>query len=60
MTDALRRHWPEYLMEAAGLAAAEVHRARGGRTACAKLHHDNPRRCIFCAHERAGARPAAA
>lgn len=32
------------------LAAAEVYvRKRGlGRVACAKLHHDNPRRCIFC------------
>jgi aquaporin Z len=32
------------------LAAAEVHhRARGARAAhCAKLHHQNGRRCIFC------------
>jgi aquaporin Z len=32
------------------LAAAEVHRwTRGARTAhCAKLHHQNGRRCIFC------------
>jgi aquaporin Z len=32
------------------LAAAEVYvQSRGAQSvACAKLHHDNPRRCIFC------------
>ena len=31
------------------LAAAEVHlRSRSPRIACAKLHHENPKRCIFC------------
>jgi aquaporin Z len=32
------------------LAAAEVYiRTQGiSRVACAKLHHDNPKRCIFC------------
>jgi aquaporin Z len=32
------------------LSAAEVYvRSRGRRSvACAKLHHDNPKRCIFC------------
>lgn len=32
------------------LSAAEVHMRRRGApgVACAKLHHDNPRRCIFC------------
>jgi len=40
MTDAVKRHWPEYLMEACGLP-------------CAKLHHANDRRCIFrCRYAR--------
>ncbi len=32
------------------LAAAEVYVRKQGvsRVACAKLHHDNPKRCIFC------------
>jgi aquaporin Z len=30
------------------LAAAEVYRRRGGLVRCAKLHHHNPYRCIFC------------
>jgi aquaporin Z len=31
------------------LAAAEVHlRSRSPRVGCAKLHHENPTRCIFC------------
>ena len=31
------------------LVAAEVHlRSRSPRIACAKLHHENPKRCIFC------------
>jgi aquaporin Z len=29
------------------LLAAELHLRRGGRTPCAKLHHDTARRCIF-------------
>ena len=29
------------------LLAAELHRRRGGRTPCAKLHHDTHHRCIF-------------
>jgi len=33
------------------LAAAEVHRRASPKVACAKLHHDNPRRCIFCGVE---------
>ena len=31
------------------LAAAEVHlQSRNPRVGCAKLHHENPKRCIFC------------
>jgi aquaporin Z len=31
------------------LTAAEVHlRSRSPRVGCAKLHHQNPKRCIFC------------
>ena len=31
------------------LAAAEIHlRSRSPGIGCAKLHHDNPKRCIFC------------
>jgi len=39
------------------LLAAEVHlRRRGAPTVgCAKLHHDNPTRCIFCAYHRRSA-----
>jgi hypothetical protein len=29
------------------LLAAELHLRRGGRTPCAKLHHDANGRCIF-------------
>jgi aquaporin Z len=36
------------------LAAAETYvRLRGRAPFCAKLHHDNPSRCIFCAHREA-------
>jgi aquaporin Z len=31
-----------------GLAAALYTARRQARVACAKLHHDNPHRCIFC------------
>jgi aquaporin Z len=36
------------------LAAAEVYvRTKGGQSvACAKLHHDNDKRCIFCGKPR--------
>ena len=36
------------------LAAAEVYvRLQGaGRVACAKLHHQNEKRCIFCRYSR--------
>jgi len=30
------------------LAAAEIHTGLRGRAHCAKLHHTNPYRCIFC------------
>lgn len=30
------------------LAAAQLHARRGPRGGCAKLHHANPTRCIFC------------
>lgn len=30
------------------LAAAQVYAARRNQVGCAKLHHDNPKRCIFC------------
>jgi len=30
------------------LLAAELHLRRNFRTACAKLHHENNKRCIFC------------
>src|SRR5262245_18481182 len=93
MTDALRRHWPEYLREAAGLglfmvsaglfgtvlesalpgdtwtalwvyftapplgmlAAAQTYLWLRGRAAvhCAKMHHQNNKRCIFCASRSA-------
>lgn len=47
------------------LAAAEVHLARRGAesVACAKLHHRNGQRCIFCLHQhgdRAAAKAAKA
>src|SRR6185503_14513858 len=32
------------------LAAAELWRRRGNHVSCAKLHHQNSRRCIFCRH----------
>lgn len=37
------------------LAAAALH-ARRASTACAKLHHDNPYRCIFCGANSRGSR----
>lgn len=42
--------WIYFTAPLAGmLAAGELHARRRGRaSACAKLHHDNPRRCIFC------------
>src|SRR5262249_3119996 len=36
------------------LLAAELHRRRGGRTPCAKLHHDTHHRCIFRCEFAAG------
>jgi aquaporin Z len=36
------------------LLAAELHLRRGGRTSCAKLHHDTRHRCIFCCGFRSG------
>jgi aquaporin Z len=36
------------------LFAAELHRQRGGRTPCAKLHHDTRHRCIFRCEFAAG------
>jgi len=46
MTNALSRHWPEYVIEAAGLGLFHV---RLGRlpVLCAKLDHGGGRRCIF-------------
>jgi aquaporin Z len=41
------------------LAAAEVYRRASGDARCAKLHHANARRCIFCEHEAAPATAAA-
>jgi aquaporin Z len=35
-----------------GLAASLYTRRAAARVACAKLHHDNPRRCIFCEYHR--------
>ena len=32
------------------LGAAELHLRRNGRLFCAKLHHQNNRRCIHCAY----------
>jgi hypothetical protein len=41
MSTALRGHWPEYLIEAAGLGLFML-------VACAfGLHHDASQRCIF-------------
>jgi hypothetical protein len=43
MFAALKEHWPEYLMEAAGLGICMM-------SVCvfsALLHHDNDKRCIF-------------
>lgn len=40
------------------LAAAEAYRARRGAGRCAKLQHDNARRCIFCG--KPAGRPVAA
>jgi aquaporin Z len=34
------------------LLAAEVFCRAGGKALCAKLHHENPHRCIFCASRR--------
>jgi aquaporin Z len=36
------------------LLAAEVYLRLGHTAHCAKLHHDNPRRCIFCLSTYAG------
>jgi hypothetical protein len=76
MLAALREHWPEYLIEAAGLGtrtfasvvpammwtglwlyfaapllgmmlAGEVYLQLFGSVYCAKLHHDNDKRCSF-------------
>ncbi|MGH7536853.1 MAG: hypothetical protein ACREMG_14915 [Gemmatimonadales bacterium] len=50
---ALRAHWPEYLIEGAGLGvfmlAPEAYRRAPGRppVRCAKLQHDLTQRCIF-------------
>jgi hypothetical protein len=40
-------------------AAAELYvRLRGAKqVSCAKLHRDNPYRCIFCAHQTGKRRP---
>jgi aquaporin Z len=35
------------------LLAAETYLRIGGVVGCAKLHHDNPTRCIFCWHQHA-------
>ena len=39
------------------LAAAELYLRRAGRKAifCAKLHHQNEKRCIFCEYQAPGA-----
>ena len=42
------------------LLAAEAHRRLSGRAPCAKLHHENRRRCIFCNREADDAQRAAA
>jgi aquaporin Z len=41
------------------LAAAQLFLARHGRkaVACAKLHHQNPKRCIFCEYQASRAAP---
>jgi len=36
------------------LLAAEVYRAAGQHAGCAKLNHQNTKRCIFCEHQAAG------
>lgn len=33
------------------LLAAALHQAAGRTVTCAKLHHQNPKRCIFCEHQ---------
>jgi aquaporin Z len=33
------------------LLAAALYQAAGRTPACAKLHHQNPKRCIFCEHQ---------
>ena len=35
------------------LAAATVYEGLNRRVACAKLHHQNNKRCIFCEHQHA-------
>ena len=35
------------------LAAAMVHTRMNREVACAKLHHQNGKRCIFCEYQRA-------
>lgn len=47
--------WGYFLAPPLGmLCAAEVYRWRKGKSAvgCCKLHHNNPRRCIFCGANR--------
>jgi hypothetical protein len=43
------------------LAAAQAYVALHGlgRVHCAKLHHENVKRCIFCEHQHARNQPAA-
>ena len=53
---ALRAHWPEYVIEGAGL---EAYRRAPGRppVRCAKVQHDATQRCIFrCGYAAASAR----
>jgi hypothetical protein len=59
--NALCRHYPEYLMAAAGLGifmiSASYVRWKGRKAVrCAKLHHHNSKRCIFrCGYRKRGA-----
>jgi aquaporin Z len=44
--------WVYFLAPPLGmLLAAEIYR-RHGVVGCAKLHHDNDKRCIFCGRQR--------
>ncbi len=46
--------WIYFLAPPLGmLAAAAVYRALGSRIACAKYHHQNTKRCIFCEYQHA-------